>query len=239
MTQRARNDGKVLVWDLPTRLFHWLLVVLVICAYLSAEVFPSVEMTWHKLNGYALLGLLLFRLIWGFVGGRHARFLGFVKGPRALLRYLKGLGSRSAQPHGGHNPLGALSVLALLLCLAVQVVSGLFVDDEVLAQGPLAPLVESETRQFLLSVHNVNFNILLALIALHLVAILYYALWQRDDLVRPMVSGHKRLPPGEAGTSPPAWRALLVLALAAGAVALVVLGLPDWLPRAAGGNSWD
>lgn len=242
-----RAKTRVLVWDLPTRLFHWLLVLLLLTSYLTVEVFSTADLRWHKLAGYAVLTLLLFRLCWGFAGGRHSRFAAFLRGPWAVLRYAATLGRRDTPPHAGHNPLGALSVVALLLSLAVQAITGLFSDNEILAEGPLAPLVDSATRQWFMTLHYANFNVLLALVILHLAAIVFYAVWKRQDLVAPMVTGQaRRLPPAAAGSSPPLWRALLLLALSVAVVTLVVAGLPEWLPPAAGGGggtgggkSWD
>jgi cytochrome b len=229
-----------LVWDLPTRLFHWLLVLLVAGSWFTAKVVSDVDLWLHRMLGYVLLGLLVFRLLWGFVGGRHSRFVNFVRGPGAVLRYAATLGRRDADGHAGHNPLGALSVLSLLASLLLQVLTGLVNDDEILAAGPLAPLVGAELRDLAGQVHAINFNVLIGLIALHLAAILYYALWRRQNLVRPMITGSAEgLPESEAGTSPPAARALLVLALSVAVVLVVVLGLPEWLPAASGGSGFD
>lgn len=240
-TRAAARGEKVPVWDLALRLFHWLLVLAILGSYLTGEIWRSVDYRWHKLIGYTILGLLIFRVIWGFVGGRYARFAGFVKGPAAVLRYAATLGRRHPEGHAGHNPLGALSVLALLLSVAVQAVSGLFVDDGILAAGPLASVASSATRDFMLSVHATNFNVLLGLIALHLLAIAWYALWKRDRLVGAMVTGRKPgLPPEAAAPPVSPLRFLLAVAAAAGIVLLVVLGLPEWLPApAGGGSSWD
>jgi len=240
MPDPAAPRRKILVWDLPTRLFHWLLVLLVAGAWFTAEVVSDVDLWLHRMLGTVLFGLLVFRLVWGFIGGRHSRFVNFVPGPGAVLRYAATLGRRQGDGHAGHNPLGALSVMALLASLLVQVATGLMNDDDILAAGPLAPLVGAELRELAGQVHEINFNILLALIALHLAAILYYALWRRQNLVRPMITGRAEgLPESEAGSSPPAWRALLALALAVGAVLLVVLGLPAWLPATPGGSGFD
>ncbi len=238
MSDTPEPRRRILVWDLPTRLFHWLIVLGVLGSWLTAEIFRRFDFHWHKLIGFTLLGLLIFRLLWGFVGGRHSRFANFVRGPGAVLRYLPGLRSRQAEAHAGHNPLGALSVLALLASLLLQVATGLCVDDDVLAAGPLAPLVDSELRALAGKIHAINFKVLLALIALHLCAITYYAVWKRQNLVATMITGRARnLPAAEAGTSPPAWRGLLVLLLAVAMVLLIVLGLPAWLPPAGGGGS--
>lgn len=227
------------VWDLPTRLFHWLLVLALIGAWLTGEIFTTFDYGRHKLIGYCILGLVLFRLIWGFVGGRYSRFAAFLRGPRTVLAYLAG----RAPDRPGHNPLGALSVVAMLLSLLVQVASGLCADDGVLVAGPLANLAGAGLRDLAGAVHAVNVWILIGLIALHLLAVAYYALVRRRDLVKAMVTGRTRdlaAEPESRVPVTPSWgRALLALALAVGLVLLIVVGLPAWLPEAPGGGSFD
>lgn len=237
MSEPTPSRRRILVWDLPTRLFHWLLVLGVLGSWLTAEVFRDVDFVWHKRIGICILGLLLFRLAWGVVGGRHSRFASFLPGPRRLFAYLKVFARRDGPRHAGHNPLGALSVVALLLSLLVQVASGLLVDDGILAAGPLAKLVDGKVRGLAGLVHGVNFNILLALIGLHLLAIAYYALWRRQNLVATMVTGQAAgLPAAEEGSAPGFGRFLLVAALATGLVFAIVEGLPAWLPPAGIGD---
>lgn len=178
---------KILIWDLPTRLFHWLLVICIAGAWITGE---KEAFDWHMRFGYAVLGLLVFRLIWGFVGSETARFANFLRGPAAIRHHVAELltpGRLAA--HGGHNPLGALAVLALLLVVSVQAVSGLFTSDGILVDGPLVDRVSSATASLMRSIHLNNFNILLGIVALHVGAVLIYALWKRLDLVRPMVTG--------------------------------------------------
>lgn len=179
------------VWDLPVRICHWLLVLLVPAAWASAE-FGDVAKTQHEIVGLTLLGVVLFRLVWGLVGSRTARFASFVRGPKAILAYARGLFSKEAEPVVGHNPLGALSVLALLAALLAQAGTGLFTDDDVLAQGPLRHLVSYDTARALTSIHHTIFDGLLALITLHLLAVLFYALVRRQNLVGPMITGRRR-----------------------------------------------
>jgi len=237
MPEPADPRRKVPVWDLPLRLFHWLLVLGVLCAWLTAEVYRDVDFGWHKRIGACILGLLLFRLIWGFVGGRHSRFAHFLPGPRRLFAYLRVFARRDAPRHAGHNPLGALSVVALLLSLLAQVASGLVIDDGILAAGPLAKLVDGEVRGLAGQVHEINFNILLALIALHLLAIAYYAVWRRQNLVGAMVTGRAAgLTAADEAQPPGLWRFLLAAGLATGLVFLIVEGLPAWLPPAGPGD---
>ncbi|MCB1739355.1 MAG: cytochrome b/b6 domain-containing protein [Gammaproteobacteria bacterium] len=211
------------VWDLPVRLTHWLLVLLVLGLYLSAE---SEEdwMDWHRWMGYAVLTLVLFRLLWGLVGSHTARFSSFVRGPVGILRYLRG-----ESPPGlpGHNPLGALSVLALLAVLAFQAGTGLFASDDILFEGPLYDLVDSDTAERLTGLHHFNFDLLLILIGLHLVAIVFYLVFKRDNLVGPMLTGYKTLDADGLARAEDArvhelWlRALVCLALCATVVGLV------------------
>ena len=174
---------RILVWDGQTRLFHLLLIVLFAVQWWSAKT-DRIDL--HIATGLALLGLVLFRLVWGVIGGSTARFAGFVRGPRAIIAYLRG----RTMPTAGHNPLGGWSVVAMLLLLLVQTGLGLFASDEDgFDAGPLAHLVSLETSQRLLENHETLFNILLGLIGLHIAAVLYYLLVRRQNLVTPMISG--------------------------------------------------
>lgn len=202
------------VWDLPVRLVHWLMALLIPFSWWSAE---NDEMALHRLSGYVLLGLLLFRLIWGVVGSEPARFTRFVKGPAAVRRYLRGDREGVAL---GHNPLGGWSVVAMFVVLALQIGFGLFsVDEDGLESGPLSYLVSFATGRAMHELHHNNFWLLVGLIVLHVAAILWYLLVRRDNLIGAMITGRTRAP--AAGASPamaPRWRAPVVL-LAAGAVA--------------------
>jgi cytochrome b len=220
----------VRIWDLPTRLFHWSLVLLVAFSAITGELgedLPVKFMDWHRLSGYAILTLLLFRLVWGVIGSTHARFTNFVRGPAAALRYVQeALGRAPATRHLGHNPLGGWSVLMLMACLAIQVVTGLFIADEDLGvEGPFAKLVSSRVSDALAEIHEGNFGVLLALIGLHLSAIAFYLVAKGENLVRPMLTGFKRLPPGESAGAAKGGHLLLgvlVLAMAAAAVWLLI-----------------
>ena len=172
---------KVAIWDLPTRLFHWLLVGLIGLSWWSAEYhFDDI----HIWSGIAVLSLLIFRILWGFFGSSTARFASFVKGPKAVFGYLQGTWRGI-----GHNPLGALSVIALLGMVGVQVGLGLFASDEDgLMQGPLANLIGFDAQETVTDLHEDLFNVLLVLIGLHLAAILFYRLLGKN-LVTPMVTG--------------------------------------------------
>jgi cytochrome b len=189
----STKSRKLQVWDLPLRLFHWTLLVLVAGAILSVELGDTLSgaMEWHPRFGYAILALLVFRLIWGLLGGTHARFINFVRGPRSVLDYLRNLKSRSV-PTIGHNPLGAWSVLALLASLLFQVGSGLFLNDEdVYIEAPLFKYVSNDVVHTLRKLHEANASLLFVLIGLHICAIVYYRFVKRDNLITPMVTGKK------------------------------------------------
>lgn len=213
----------VLVWDWPVRLVHWLLVALITTSWVTSEIGGN-AMTYHMWSGYAILTLVLFRIVWGFVGSYHARFASFLKGPGAVMRYAADLARSQPVRFLGHNPLGGWSVMLMLLSITVQAVTGLFANDEIFTEGPLASRVSSETSSLLTTVHRYNFYVLLALIALHLIAILFYLLVKRENLVGAMLTGRKYVQAGVSGEAPVAglWRAAAVLLLVAAAVAAIV-----------------
>ncbi len=179
------------VWDLPTRLFHWTVTLLVAASYFSAKYG---RMDLHFLFGYAMLTLLLFRLAWGFVGSDTSRFGRFIKSPLAGLRHLAQFRRGEPDDEIGHNAAGGWMVLALLGLLGVQATTGLFANDDATVEGPLKHLVPPATSDWLSSVHSLNFNIILGAIVLHVVAITAYAVVKRHNLLRPMITGKKRLP---------------------------------------------
>ena len=182
----------VRIWDLPTRLFHWSLTASVIGLVVTAKMGGN-AMVWHFRLGYAVMALLLFRIVWGLVGGRWSRFSAFFYSPARLLRYLRGQGH--ADDSVGHSPLGALSVFALLAVLGAQVGTGLLSDDEIAFAGPLTRFVSGEVVGQATGYHkDVGQYLLLALVALHVLAILYYVFARRQKLVAPMVGGDKQLP---------------------------------------------
>ncbi|WP_395337339.1 cytochrome b/b6 domain-containing protein [Novosphingobium sp. BL-8H] len=176
----------VRVWDIPTRLFHWLLVALFAFSWWNAE---NRHMDWHYISGLTLLGLLAFRLIWGLVGASTARLGPLFASPGTVLDYLKGRQAARA----GHNPLGGYSVLVMLVLLSLQVGTGLFATDvDGLESGPLSFLVSFEQGRLAAEVHAISFNVLLALIGLHVLAVGFYQLFRRRNLLGPMVTGRDR-----------------------------------------------
>lgn len=205
------------VWDLTVRLFHWSLVVLVALQWASSE-FEWLDLGWHFKFGYVILALLLTRIAWGLVGSSNARFSAFLRGPATVRRYLAASRRGEAGEHSTHNPLGGWSVVALLLSVLTQAVTGLFLKDDIDWVAPLNGLVSKHTAKLLHEIHEANANVLLALIALHLVAIGWYRLARRDDLVAPMFSGRKPLSsdPRIRFVSP--WIALAIFLLMMGGV---------------------
>jgi cytochrome b len=216
------NEKIVKVWDIPVRVFHWSLVLLIGFSWLSGEM---EWMTWHMWSGYAVLTLILFRIVWGFIGSRYARFASFIYGPAAVIRYLKSLPSRKAAVHAGHNPVGGLSVIALILCVGVQAATGLYANDDVLTEGPLYRFVTKELSDFLTTIHKYNFNVLLGLIGVHVSAVLFYFIYKSENLIRPMFTGKKRLPADFADADAryaPLLLALVTLGIAAATVYFIV-----------------
>lgn len=211
----ARNSEaqqRVRVWDWPTRIIHWLFVLLMPALWWSATN-GWIEI--HMQLGLAAFALILFRLIWGLIGSSTARFSNFIKGPRAVISYLNGRAAHAL----GHNPLGGWSVAVMLAVLALQIALGLFATDEDgLLMGPLSLWVDGDTAEWATNLHEWLFNLILGLIALHVAAILFYALARRRNLVTPMLTGRAAAAPGaEPMRGAPAWRLLAALLLTAGA----------------------
>ncbi|MEO8118943.1 MAG: cytochrome b/b6 domain-containing protein [Rhodoferax sp.] len=185
-------SNTVRVWDLPTRVFHWALVGCVIGLLTTAQIGGD-AMAWHFRFGYTVLSLLLFRIVWGLVGGRWSRFGSFIYSPATVLQYIKGQGR--PEHSVGHNPLGAGSVFALLGFLLLQVASGLISDDEIATSGPLSKFVFSALVSTATFYHkNIGKLIIIGLVVLHIGAILFYLVKKGENLVRPMIRGDKETP---------------------------------------------
>jgi cytochrome b len=230
---------KRLVWDLPLRLFHWLLVLSIAASWYTAE--NSEEyVTWgddiisytqvHFWLGYWALGLIAFRILWGFFGPRHARFTSFLAGPGKLLRYGRTVFQRNAMPATGHNPLGGWMVVLMLLMVGAQATTGLFlIDNTEIYPAIYNPSVSAETAGTLGRFHHLNFNVLLWVIGVHVLAILFYAFYKQQNLVGPMFSGRKSagiIPEREAIAGSQLLKALIVALVCAGGVYLVVKMAP-------------
>lgn len=215
----SKQDTRIVkIWDLAVRLFHWSLVGLMVAAWVTNKL-GKMEM--HGRLGYATLTLVLFRLAWGFVGGSHARFAGFLRRPGAVIAYARDFFARRAQPVLGHNPLGGWMVIVLLLALLGQGCLGLFATDDIFFDGPLNHLVGSKTAATLTGLHKLGFKVILGLVALHVLGVVAHLVIERDNLVRPMITGVKRLPasrPAEDARGGSTVLALIVLAVAAAVV---------------------
>lgn len=191
------------VWDLPVRIFHWSLVVLFITAYVTNSL-GSDYFIYHLWSGYALIILVSFRIVWGLVGTYHARFNHFVKNPVATAKYALSVFKRKDKHYLGHNPLGAVMVVVLLIATLVQAITGLFSNDEIFNVGPLYAYINDELSLQLTSLHRQLFYWILGAIALHIIAVLAHVIFKRDNIVRAMFTGKKSLPIAEDSQSPSA-----------------------------------
>ena len=219
--EAAPEPRKVAIWDLPTRLFHWTLVALIAFSWWTAEEHHDELHIW---SGLAVLSLLIFRILWGFVGSSTARFTNFIRGPRAVLGYLRGTWRGI-----GHNPLGALSVVALIGLVSLQVGLGLIASDEDgLMQGPLAHLVSADISEEAVDLHEDLFDVLLVFIGLHVAAVLFYVL-RGKNIIGPMLSGQGKAEPGVEPMRPgKAWLAILCLILAIAITRWIIAGAPPF-----------
>lgn len=211
--------NKVRVWDLPTRMFHWMLAASIVGLAITSQLGGG-AMEWHFRFGYGVLSLLLFRVVWGLVGGRWSRFSAFLYSPLTVLKYLRGMGK--PEHSIGHNPLGMASVFALLFFLMLQVSTGLFSDDEIAASGPLTRFVSNAWVSQATFYHKeIGKLILLVLVALHIAAILFYLLKKRENLIVPMIHGDKQTEhelPNSRDDAKSRMLALVVFAVCAGLV---------------------
>jgi cytochrome b len=220
--QDETTGSRVYVWDAPTRLFHWSIVILIFVCWLSAD---QGYMKIHLWSGLTLLALLIFRIGWGFAGATTARFSNFLHAPQKVFAYLRDVARGSKPLHAGHNPAGGLMVVALLAILLAQATTGLFANDGLKFSGPLALVVSADQSDRLTQIHGIIFNVMLALIWFHLVAIGFYFLVKGENLVGPMVTGKKHrayVPEGVALVFTHPIIALLLLLLSAAGAAWIL-----------------
>lgn len=208
------------VWDLPTRLFHWALVVLIALQFATAE-FGFLTMEWHYRFGYATLALIVFRVLWGFAGSQTSRFGEFVRGPAAVVGYLKASVSANPPAQVGHNPLGGWSVVVMLLCVLVQAVSGLFASDGIDEDGPFVGAVPNATVKLATRLHHLGETALLVLITLHVAAVLLHWALKRDNLIVPMITGRKRADGPVPLRFVSGWLALALFVIVAAAIVML------------------
>ena len=222
--QHVGPQRSVKVWDLPVRLFHWLLVALFLFMFFSGKQKGN-WMEWNMYAGYMILALVIFRIMWGFAGSSYARFSSFIAGPGRSIEFAKKLLSRSPAHVAGHNPLGGWMVLILILALLVQAATGMFANDDISIEGPLYKFVSKELSDRLTAIHYYNFNLLLALAGVHIAAVLFHVFVKKENLVTAMFTGKKNL---DAGTEvsvarfASSWLALGLFVLALVAVCLIV-----------------
>ncbi len=220
---QQRSIGPQRVWDAPTRIFHWLLAGLIALSWWTAE---EHVMAWHTASGLAIVGLLVFRIYWGFAGPETSRFASFLKGPPATFSYVRSLLGRTHRLAFGHNPVGGLSVAAMLLVLVAHVTLGLFaMDTDGLESGPLSRFVSYDIAEEAGDLHEDTFNVLLVLIGLHISAIAFYLVVKRANLIGPMITGRRK----HAATGPetglakvPVWRFIAGAALSGAVVWFLV-----------------
>ena len=217
------SERQILVWDIPTRAFHWLTAVLVLAAYLTWRLDL---MEWHAICGDALLTLVIFRLLWGFFGSDTTRFASFVSGPRAALQHLAHLFRREPDHQVSHNPAGGLMVLLLIAFLLGETLSGIYVDNDVVDEGPLTEHVAAPVANAITTLHWVLWDALLAAIALHLLTILAYALGKGQNLLTPRITGKKRMP---AAIAQPRMASVIRAGFLLAVSALIVAALARYL----------
>ena len=213
-----RTPKSVRVWDLPTRLFHWLLVIFVIISFVTGNIGGN-AMQYHEWSGFMILVLLLFRLVWGFAGSRESRFMTFIQGPSAVFRYATTLLRNGSTHYRGHNPLGGWSILAMLFALLIQAGTGLFANDDIVTEGPLFDWVSKATSDWLTRAHKLNQEVIFAFVSIHVLAVLFYFFFKHENLIKPMITGVKQW--NEVEPEPTIGRTW-VAALIAGLVVLAV-----------------
>lgn len=212
-----------LVWDLPLRVFHWLLAASLVASYVTARIGYDVRQ-YHMWLGYWMIGLLTFRLAWGFLGTRHSRFGSFLPRPAQVAAHLRETLTGAEKPTAGHNPVGSLMVFAVLILLAMQALSGLFMDDDIYYAGPYANAVSEQLRDVMAFLHHNVINVILALAAIHILAVCYFSLYRKQRLIRAMFTGRKSsdvVPAEEAIRDSRLWVAAVI--------AIAVFGAIFWL----------
>ncbi|MEX1147603.1 MAG: cytochrome b/b6 domain-containing protein [Sphingomonadales bacterium] len=192
---RSRVRPRIRLWDIPTRLFHWSLVILFGVSFYTGENGP---MDIHQISGITILVLVLFRILWGLVGSTTARFASFLRGPGAVFGYVRALLRRDPPHTAGHNPLGGWVVMAMLVLVGAQASLGLFANDDLFFEGPLAWMVDGDTSTRLTDLHHDLFGIILIVVIVHIVAVVGYLVLLRENLIGPMVTGRKAVDADEA-----------------------------------------
>ncbi|SIT07076.1 cytochrome b/b6 domain-containing protein [Neptunomonas antarctica] len=218
MNDLSTDKQAVQVWDISIRLFHWSLVAGIGFQWYSGEEGGNI-MLWHMYIGYSLLGLILYRFVWGFIGSTYARFSDFLKGPKYTISYAKKFLKGEKTHYLGHNPLGGWMAVTLMLLVFIQASTGLFSSDDIMTEGPLFSLVSESIAYTLTDIHEINFNLILIFAGLHIIAVIYHRLIKKESLIKSMLTGKKIS--NQANTSSIKTNYLLML-ISAGLVALCV-----------------
>ncbi|WP_404425997.1 cytochrome b/b6 domain-containing protein [Thalassospira australica] len=225
MSDQTEPQKTVRLWDFPVRLFHWALVIAIATSWWSNQ---EVMIDIHAISGYSVLALVLFRIIWGFVGSSNARFTGFVAGPRKVIGYMRKLPNGSARDltYPGHNPAGGWMVVVLIALVAVQAISGLFTSEDTFLffDGPLVAYVSSDFASTMNFIHHTNINLIYGAVALHVLAAIFYLMIKRENLIGAMITGARKVPESVASGFMQIRFASPVLGIAI----LVVCGLTVW-----------
>lgn len=222
MTEQPPAAAPLRVWDLPLRIVHWAMVALLV-ALVATATLGGGAMDWHMRSGEAMLTLVLFRILWGFLGSHHARFSTFVRGPAAVIAYARSLLRPRHAHFAGHNPLGGWMVVLLLGALLVQASAGLFANDDIATEGPLARFISKDLSDAISTFHSRNAWFVGALATVHIAATLFYLIWFKENLIRPMIDGVKQVP--QSMTARANGNASLIRALALFALCALVVWL--------------
>ncbi|WP_158972387.1 cytochrome b/b6 domain-containing protein [Paraglaciecola sp. L3A3] len=205
---------KRLVWDLPVRLFHWILAICLVTQWFTAEVIED-AMDFHFYLGYFILGLIIFRLIWGFIGTKYAKFSSFIAGPKAMFAYIKALMNKQDTSTIGHNPVGGLMLPLVLLLVGIQATTGLFTSDDVVHSGPYYGTVSDSLQSIMQWLHHQTFSFLWIFIAVHILVICWYKFALKHDLIRPMLHGKKMVTEQQAIANSQLLKAIIVMIVVA------------------------
>ena len=227
-SEKTPNAKTVKIWDLPVRIFHWSLVILFVAAYVTNSL-GSEYFTYHLWTGYAMIVLVSFRILWGLVGTYHARFINFIRNPITTTKYAVSFLKKTEKHYAGHNPLGAIMVVILLLGILVQAVTGLFTNDEILNVGPLYAYVTDELSLKLTSLHRQIFYWILGAIVLHILAVAFHVWFKRDNIIKAMFTGKKNAEGLEGEPtikSSRIWLAIIIVVALALVLAWVISSAP-------------
>jgi len=222
---KVTQPKRPMIWDISTRVFHWLLVSLIIFQWVSTELFDDMIEA-HMLGGYAVLAVIIFRILWGFFGTKYSRFNNFLYPPSEVQQYAKSITNSSSTAYFGHNPLGGLSVVLMILLISAQAITGLFMTDDILSNAPYYSTVSDELQKTMSSLHHLTFDLLIIVIGMHLVAVVFYQLYKKQKLVQSMVHGRKAADQSADIGSQRVVRAIVIAVIAVALTYLIVEVFP-------------